>query len=139
MSEVRLDQIPPGMVDDLWWWVEDLVERACDSSQGELSPARLRQEARDGLLGLWAASDPADKARPLAVALTRLEDWSGELVLRFLAVAGTDRRRWTHLMERIADLAKQHGVSRIIWEGRLGWQRLMRDFEVTRVVMERRL
>ncbi len=123
----------------MWIWVEDLIDRAVDSSQGELDADRLRTEARDGNLALWVATDPNDFRNPLAVAVTRLEDWSGESVLRIVCLAGVERKRWLHLIERLEDLARFNGVSRVMWEGRKGWARLLPDYQVERIVLGKRL
>jgi len=135
----RLDQIPPEMLEQAWFWVSGLMKQAVDSADGELSIDFLRSEIGKAHMALWVASNPKDVRHPLAVMVTRLEKWEKELVLRIICVAGTDVDQWKHLMTNLENMARDRGVSRVKWEGRLGWKKLLPDYEMTRIVMEKRL
>lgn len=125
------------MVAGLWGWVDELVKVACDSSQGELQPANIKSRALSGELSIWAASLPANNAAPLAIAIIRLEKWSDEIVCRIVALAGPNMMAWRNLLPEFEDRLREMNVSRIRFEGRRGWQNVLPDYRLMRIVMEK--
>ncbi len=126
------------MVTDAWWWIEPLIKRLCRRAHGELSAAGLREQALSGSLLLWVATSPAQTPAPLALIVTKLEDWSGETVCRIYGVAGS-LRVISEIMDEGMARIKAMGASRVVFEGRFGWQKALKDFRPMKIVMERKL
>lgn len=60
-------------------------------------------------------------------------------VCTMVACAGHERERWLPLMARIEQYARAEGCRCVRWYGRKGWQRVMPDYRVEHVIMEKAL
>ena len=136
-TTAKLVYVPPTFVDRLWNWLTPLLAKACSSSQGELALDEIRAQAVEGELSVWIARGDGDHL--LAVALVRMEQWSGEIVCRVIAIAGMSMRQWRELQPEFERKMMAAGAKRIRFEGRIGWKRVLKDFRMERIVMEKRL
>lgn len=53
--------------------------------------------------------------------------------------AGKDRKNWIHLLSQIEDWAKAHGCDAMVVRGRSGWEKVMKDYKKTHVILEKKL
>ena len=53
--------------------------------------------------------------------------------------AGKDRKDWIHLLAQIEDWAKAHGCDAMIVRGRTGWEKVMKDYKKTHIILEKKL
>lgn len=53
--------------------------------------------------------------------------------------AGKDRKNWIHLLDQIEDWAKAHGCDAMIVRGRRGWEKVMKDYKKTHIILEKKL
>lgn len=68
-----------------------------------------------------------------ALCFVRFEDWNGETVARVIALCGERMGEWIGLLEPLKQVLSQLGATRVVAEGRKGWQR---RFKVIRQVYE---
>ena len=60
-----------------------------------------------------------------------------ERVCVLTACGGRDMKRWLPLLEIIEAYAKAEGGGRLRIFGRKGWQRMLKNYRVTNIVLER--
>jgi hypothetical protein len=74
-----------------------------------------------------------------AAATTILTQTDTRKVCVLTACGGRDMRRWLELLEQIEAYARAEGCSRIRIFGRKGWQRMLENYHVSNIVLERKL
>jgi hypothetical protein len=129
--------VPPDNAAAIWPHVRALIHAAM--KRGGLSsfrPVEANVLAGDALL--WLAWDPG-AARITAAAVTELHatEWRKVCVLVACGGAGVDR--WIALLEGIEAYARAAGCSAVRIMGRKGWIRLLGDYRVKRIVLEKDL
>jgi hypothetical protein len=111
-----------------------LIVKAC-SRGGGLVPAELELSISLGTADLWLMG-PAEAA-PVAIGVTRFEEWQEGRVMRVLCVGGRDVRAWLEPFRAAHKAyAREMGAVLITWEGRLGWDRLLPDLKPKRYIYE---
>lgn len=88
----------------------------------------------DGLLWLACTGSTIDAAA--ATLLTRTDR---HLVCVITALGGENMGRWLDLLPGIEEWAKSEGAALVRVYGRPGWVRMLRNYRVSNVVLERRL
>uniref|UniRef100_A0A973WQF7 Uncharacterized protein n=1 Tax=Bradyrhizobium quebecense TaxID=2748629 RepID=A0A973WQF7_9BRAD len=127
--------VPPQRVHEIWPRVEAMLGRAV--LRTDLS--HTADIARDVLEGdglLWLACD-GEKIE--AAAITLLTRTDRHLVCLITALGGENRERWVPLLEQIEDWARAEGAKRLRLMGRAGWARVLKNYHVSNIVMERAL
>jgi hypothetical protein len=84
---------------------------------------------------LWLAWSGQIEA-PATTVLTRAN--AGKVCV-LTACGGNAMSRWLPLLERIEAYAKAEGCDRLRIFGRKGWHRMLTQYEITNIVLERRL
>ena len=74
-----------------------------------------------------------------AAATTHLVKVNNHKLLILTACAGHHRERWLPLFERIESYAKSEGCKSIRIYGRKGWERVLKNYRVEHVILERQL
>ena len=132
----RLVCVPPDRAAAIW--PHDALIHAAMKRGGLSSfrPVEASVLAGDALL--WLAWDPG-AARITAAAVTELHatEWRKVCVLVACGGAGVDR--WIALLEGIEAYARAAGCSAVRIMGRKGWIRLLGDYRVKRIVLEKDL
>jgi hypothetical protein len=119
-----------------WPLLAEWIELGCSRLSGELTPEWIHHLATEGLA--WIFEVRGGDGKPQGVLVMEVRDWpSGERVAQILLLAGRDMHRWLHFLEDIEIHVKQHGISRIRFEGRFGWERALRAYKPVRTVMEK--
>lgn len=125
--------IYPQQVSEFWPHVEPFIKSATERC-GTWSVGEVRQQLDRGAL-LWIVwNGEAVKA----ACVTRLIRDNRGLVLDVVACGGEDQD-WRRLYEDIEDYGRNEGcdISRI--QGREGWKRVFKDYDVAWITLEKRL
>lgn len=88
----------------------------------------------DGLLWLACTGSVID-----AAAATLLVRTDAHLVCIITALGGENMGRWLDLLPGIEEWAKAEGAALVRIYGRPGWVRMLRNYKVSNVVLERLL
>lgn len=128
-----LIQIPLEEVHEVWPLAEGFIVAA--ARFGEYSAEELRDEAEGGTAQLWLAwSDHCEAAAITRVIPTPLGD-----VCVIVALGGTNMGRWFGLLDDLEERAKGIGCSIMRVFGRRGWERKLSDYQLSRVILDKRL
>lgn len=133
-SKARLACVPPELVPEIWPYVEELLSSA-SSRTGLLDLRALLSDLSSGSSLLWVAIEDG----VLAAATTCICAVNGNRICELTACGGKDRARWIDLLEQIEAYAKAEGCKSMRIYGRRGWQRVLKDYELTNIILERRL
>jgi hypothetical protein len=99
-------------------------------------PVEASVLAGDALL--WLAWDP-EAERIAAAAVTELHQSEWRKVCVVVACGGAGVNRWIALLEGIEVYARAAGCAAVRIMGRKGWKRLLGDYRVKRIVLEKDL
>ena len=133
-SSVDLLCVDPKNVHQIWPQARGLIRAAIE--QTDLSDfADIEKDVLAGWQLLWLAiSDRVE-----AAATTHLIKTRGKPVLIVTAVSGSQMERWLPLRNRIEHYAKAEGCSCVRLYGRKGWERVLKDYRVEYVILEKAL
>lgn len=123
----------PKQVDEFWPYAAPLLKQATEQC-GSWTLAEVKQQLDKGAL-LWIVwNGEAVKA----ACVTRLLLEPKGKVLEAVACGGEDQD-WRKLYEEIEDYGRNEGcvLSRI--QGRLGWRRIFKDYDLAWVSLEKDL
>jgi hypothetical protein len=129
--------VPPDNVAAVWPHVRALIHTAM--KRGDLSsfqPVEASVLAGDALL--WLAWDP-DAERIAAAAVTELHQTEWRKVCVLVACGGAGVNRWIALLDGIEAYARAAGCAAVRIMGRKGWARLLGDYRMKRIVLEKDL
>jgi hypothetical protein len=133
-ASVELICIDPKHVRAFWPHVAPLLKAAVVRTD----LTHFDEVERDVLSGnglLWIAWSGTIEA----AATTVLTETNTGRVCVLTACGGTDMRRWLSLLETIEAYARDEGCARLRIFGRKGWARVLKDYRVTNIVLERQL
>jgi hypothetical protein len=136
MTECELVCIPPDCVHLVWPRVAGLIEAAM--RRGDLSSfAAVAAAVSAGRAQLWVASEHPDGIA--AAAVTELHQPRRRKYCVIVACGGYDMARWLHLLAPIEDFARAEGCDAMRIMGRKGWARVLPDYKVNRIVLEKEI
>jgi hypothetical protein len=120
-------------VAQVWPHVSHLIEAAI--RRGGLSDfACVERAVLAGSQLLWLAVD----ARTIyAAAVTALDLVAGDKFCTIVACGGRDRARFLPLIAALEDFALAEGCRAVRILGRRGWARLLPDYRLTGIVLEK--
>jgi hypothetical protein len=134
-GKCRLVAIPPGDANEVWPHAAALVKAAME--KGRLSNyADVEHAVRSGAALLWLAWEGESIK---AAAVTEVCEANGEKFCTIVACGGHDRGEWLHLLDGLESHAKAEGCAGMRVYGRRGWGKLLPDYRVTRVLLEKTL
>jgi hypothetical protein len=131
----RLVCVPSDRAAAVWPHVRALIHAAM--KRGDLSsfrPVEAAVLAGDALL--WLAWDGT---RIQAAAVTELHATEWRKVCVLVACGGAGVNRWIALLDGIEAYARAAGCAAVRIMGRKGWMRLLGDYRVKRIVLEKDL
>lgn len=124
--------VPRGRLTEIWPAVEPLLRPAMERG-GEMPISDLLQALYQGRFVLWLAwSGDLD-----AAAVTEIADTTAGRVCVIVACGGRGRERWLPLRHKLEWYARHEGCKRMRIYGRKGWARVLPDYRVTRVILEK--
>lgn len=124
--------VAPSLINQAWDHVLPFLKAATEK-YGIWTIDDLKDEIEGGAL-LWVK---VDDEKIVTVAVTRLLIIKENLVCQVIACAGA--ADWREQMIEIEKYAKTEGCTKVFIEGRLGWARVLPDFRVLGVTLEKRL
>jgi hypothetical protein len=133
-AECRLICVPPQMCEQVWPLVRHLIARAYQQADEPMPD--MAEEFRSAHRLLWLAARDNDI---LAAATTSLLQLPSGLACKLIACGGDGLEEWRHLLDRIERYARAEGCVQMRIEGRRGWARILRDYQVKSVVLTKRL
>jgi hypothetical protein len=126
--------VHPVIVHLIWPQVSHLIRRALERSDlGRFDI--LEQDVLAGRAILWLAIE----GEILGAGVTQIETTEKSKVCVLRAVGGTQFKKWAGVLPMIEEYARMFGCDKVRFAGRKGWERLIKNYNATRVVMERRL
>jgi hypothetical protein len=134
-ASASLHCIPPQLAREIWPLVRDKLYAAVRRT--DLSHSV--DIARDVLHGdgvLWLACDGQEIEAAAVTLLTRTDR---HLVCLITALGGSNMERWLPLLSQIEDWARAEGAALVRVMGRPGWARVLKDYQISNVVLERAL
>lgn len=132
-TEYRVNIAAPHEVDRVWPLVADGMEDACRKTGGAISSSWLWGECRSGRAFLVIVhSDEIASA-----SVWEFQDWSSGHKLKCHALYGKQMADWMpQLRPFIEELAEVGKASAVVWDGRMGWQKLFPNARVIRQTYE---
>jgi hypothetical protein len=130
-GEIRL--VALHEIDAVWPLVAEGMKEACRRSGDDLTTWFLLQSVRRGDALLFVAI--ADGLLKAAL-MCRPEVWAERRVLRILALAGADMEAWLPALMAERNWRDALDVEAVVFEGRPGWQRVIKNARVVRATYE---
>lgn len=134
-ASVELVCIDPARVAEFWPHVRSMILGAI--MRTGLSHTRdVEESILTGGSLLWIAWD--GRAIDAAAATEIVETDAGKVCV-LVAVGGKNMHRWFPMLKKLEIYAKAEGCSCLRIFGRRGWVRLLKNYAVEHVVLEKRL
>jgi hypothetical protein len=139
MPLVELMAVDPKRVGEIWPAAQPLIAKAYAKNDFDV-PDDILADLRKGARLLWLAVDTeGGNLKILAAMLTQLFKTKAGKVCKMQECGGEQMQTWKHLRKRVEKYAREEGCDRIMCEGRVGWERIMPDYERVAVVLEKRI
>lgn len=134
MLETHLLRVPPQMAEFYWPHVRDLFERAYAETDMPTPDVVTWLKAGKGIL--WVVSSGE---RILGAVTSSLEQRRSGLSCRIEACGGEEFHRWKHHLRDVEAYAKAEGCVKVVFTGRRGWERMLPEYALRRVSLEKGL
>lgn len=126
--------VDPSRVSVVWPIAKRMIEAACRRT-GLSSFCDIEDDVLCGDELLWLAWSGE---RIEAAATTRLSVTEcAKPVCELTACGGENMDRWLPLLSKIEEFAKNEGCSCVRIIGRMGWSRVLKDYDVKHIILER--
>jgi hypothetical protein len=133
---VKLSIVPQDHTDGVWPHVEGHLlksYRRCDQN----IPLSLRYDLRNGIRQLWLLT--RGDVTIVAAGVTSMHALRSGLALKIEHFGGSFMGNGRSLLREVEEYAKSQGCNKVMFDGRVGLKRLCPDYEVSALVMEKRL
>lgn len=131
-----LHKIPPEDVPEVWPLVADWVKEGLDTSRGKLLVEDIVTAVILENMHLWVIREAGTIC---AMGLTEFRVWPRKKALSIVAMLGGGAREWKSLMPELERWAIMQGCD-LMWHiARKGWARLLSDYDMTHVILEKEL
>lgn len=134
-SSASLVCVDPKQVKSVWPLAKKFIEAAANRT-GLTQFCDIEDAVLDGDELLWLAWNGETIE---AAATTQLVSRPDKPVCVLTACGGDDMRRWLPLLEQIEAYARNEGCSCVRIYGRQGWSRVLTNYEIKHVIIERPL
>ena len=115
------------MVGRVWFRVRGLIAAALERGTGETTIEEVEEALASGLMLLWLGVDDIEI---VSAGITQLSD----NVCTLVAYGG---RREDHLLQTIENYARDEGCKKLRVIGREGWRRVLKDYRLSHIVLEK--
>jgi hypothetical protein len=132
-----LSAVPPDAVPEVWPFVAELASTIAETSAGRVNADFIRERIETERMQLWVVLD--DAGRALALAVTEIIAFPFAKVCVVHGLAGHDREKWIHHLGGIEAWARKIGCSRVEVRGRKGMAKVLREYKLTAVFLEKEL
>ena len=134
-ASVKLECVPAHLKRAIWPLVADRIRAS--ALRTDLShTADIERDLFEGAGVLWIARD-GNKIE--AAAVTLLVHTDQHLVCMITALGGENMRHWIPLLDQLENWARAEGAALVRIFGRPGWVRMLQNYRVKNVVLERLL
>lgn len=122
---MRIIKISSDLIDPIWPYVKDLLQKPVELNQGEFDLEDVKQDLKTEAMDLWIAATTSEKI--LVAVTTQVVVFPKEKRLRIVLVGGRENRLDEWLDECISsnsDFVKwcrNNNIKRIESSGRDGW------------------
>jgi hypothetical protein len=131
--------VPPERARDVWYIARDFIYAAMKRGNfGSFEAVRDKILWGNNLLWL-VAEDKVTGAGVAAVVVTEVHKTEWRKVCNIVACGGKGMKNWIHFLEKIEDYAKAEGCDVVQVIGRPGWERVLDDYKLRRIVLEKDL
>lgn len=135
MAECHLICVDPQRVHEFWPFVKDMIRSAVKRTN--LSHSQdIEYDITSGEALLWLIWD---ETKIVGAVSTSLIETDASKVCVLTACGGENMRQWLPLLTKIEKYAKDEGCSCVRIFGRKGWLRVLEDYEMTNIVIEKAL
>ena len=131
--------VPAAAIEPIWSRVAPILQRACARSDGRYAVEDIHAALACGDMQLWIAIDPSQVNEIEAACATEIVNYPRERRCGLVFCAGQHPERWLHHLQTIGDWAREQGCVAMEMQGRPGWERLLRDWQKTHVLLTKRL
>jgi len=127
-------------VKEVWILVKDLIQKACDYSDGFADAEDFKKWLEKGTMQLWVAWDNEEK-KVKCVCITEVKQYPKYKVCGCKITTGNSFRQWVDFMDYVMEWAKEEGCRKMEIHTRPGWERILKPkgFFKTHVQLERML
>lgn len=133
--ENRVICVDPKQVHLVWYEVSHWIKIAFERTDAGLFET-VERKVLDGRALLWFWWNEPKIECAAVTELTRTEN---SKICEIIAVGGSGRRRWPHLIQTIENYARSERCGAVQMLGRRGWARVFKNYKITNVLLERRL
>ncbi|MBN9497861.1 MAG: hypothetical protein J0H39_13980 [Alphaproteobacteria bacterium] len=133
---VKLHNVPTADAERAWPLVRAHIERTAETSAGEMTADDIKARIASGDFQLWIVLDGADL---LATVLTEVVSYPQRKVCFIVGCVGEHRVKWIHLIAEIEDWARLQGCATSRIRARKGWVKVLPDYKIAHIVLERAL
>jgi hypothetical protein len=132
-----LSTVPREALGSVWPFVAGFATTIAETSRGRVNADHIREHVEKGSMQLWVVLGEAGEA--LALVVTEIITYPLAKVCVVRGLAGHERERWIHHLADIEAWAKDLGCGRMEVRGRKGMARVLRDYRLTSVYLEKEL
>ena len=127
-------------VKEVWILVKDLIQKACDYSDGFADAEDFKKWLEQGTMQLWVAWDNEEK-KVRCVCITEIKQYPKYKVCGCKITTGSSFKQWVDFMDYVMEWAKEEGCRKMEIHTRPGWERVLKPkgFFKTHVQLERML
>ena len=127
-------------VKEVWILVKDLIQKACDFSDGFADAEDFKKWLEQETMQLWVAWDNEEK-KVKCVCITEIKQYPKYKVCGCKITTGSSFKKWVDFMDFVMEWAKQEGCRKMEIHTRPGWERVLKSkgFFKTHVQLERML
>lgn len=133
----RLVRVETTEIGKNWNVLENALIEAADGSRGRYSVEGILTQVFREDWQLWAVIT-GDHLQAL-LATTLSVELSGHRTAGIVFAVGEAPREWVHLIDELEDWARTQGCTRLeIW-ARKGWAKMLQDYKLSHVLLEKHL
>jgi hypothetical protein len=133
----RLVRVEPTEIAKNWNVLESALIEAADGSRGRYSVEGILGQVFKADWQLWAVITGEHLQALLATELS--VELSGNRSASISFAVGENPREWVHLIDELENWARSQGCSRLeIW-ARKGWAKMLQDYKLSHVLLEKHL
>jgi len=129
----ELIAIPSGEVAETWPLCAGFIESGLKGSETTASDLYDRCVSGDALL--WFAWSDHLEAAAVTAVIDTPTGWKCVVV----SAGGKNMTRWLGLLDEIEAKAKENGCNGMRLYGRKGWMRMLKDYRLSRVILDKDL
>lgn len=130
--------VPIHDIPTTWPEAAPLLRRALER-QDQITEADVVKQLAAGEMQLWVHLDDCS-GRIICAVVTRITRWPASTicVVRLMGAIDGDRQ-WLPSLDVIEEWAAAQGCDAVEIHGRKGWERLLPNYELNRVVLRRKV